>query len=232
MALTLIESTEHKPWERLPDEPLFWYSRYKRFQGLGPKRTMLAALEQERRVSKVPKSTENGKKPKSVAVPGSWKQASSKWRWVERAQAYDDDKVEKMVALMFEDLYNGPALAFNRIMTLRNIFDTITKDFNAHHTYLSPDQRIAYHARMTAILRDIREEMKAFDAPAQLLLVRYFAQKDYADYKSPTSREGFAQLVEKAGGQAALSEQIEAEIARRKEQKELEQLISSAFAEE
>jgi len=231
-----LDQTEKQPWERMENEPRFWYNRFVRFRGLGPKRTMLAALEQERASRKVPKSTQTGKKPKpkskSVAVPGSWKQASIQWNWVARSQAYDEEKVEKMVATMFEDLYSGPALAFNRVMALRNILDSMTKDFNRNNAYLSPDQRLGYYARMQKILQAIADEMKVFDNPTQALLMRHFAAKEYADYKSPLTPEGYLKLVEKAGGQAALKQQIEEEDARRKERKALEQMIDSAFAEE
>lgn len=216
------EQDEKKAWERMPGEPLFWFNRYRRFQSLGPKRTVLAALEQERKMIKAPKSTQNGQKPKpkpkkSVAVPGSWKAASIRWHWVARAQSYDEDKVTQIVAVMFEDLYSTPALAFNRVMALNAILDTITKDYNANNARMSPDQRVAYFARMTTILRDIREEMKTFDNPTQALIQRHYALKEYEEYKSPTSAEGYMQLEKRAGGAEALSKQIEQEIARRKE---------------
>jgi len=57
-------------------------------------------------------------------------------------------------------------------------------------------------------------------------------QKEYENSKSPTTPEGYAQLVEKAGSVEALSLALEKEDARRKERKMLEQMIDSAFAEE
>src|SRR5258708_16004721 len=72
---TLSEQPEKKAWERMDGESTRWYSRYKRFQGLGPKRTVLAAVEQERKQSKAPKSTRSQEKPKPkkpASVPGSW----------------------------------------------------------------------------------------------------------------------------------------------------------------
>jgi hypothetical protein len=213
-----VETPEKKPWERMEGESSFWYNRYKRFQGLGPKRTMLAALEQERCSSKAPKSTQKQEKPKPALVPGSWKAASIRWHWIERAQAYDEDKVEQMVQIMFEDLYSGPGMAFHRVTMLRNLSTTIQKDFNLNNTRMTPDQKIAYYARLTAILRDIREEMKIFDAPTQRLLLRHFAYKEYQDFKSSTTPEGFLQLAERAGGMENVDKLIEAEMARRKEQ--------------
>jgi hypothetical protein len=197
LQLQTTNEPEHKPWLRMEGEPTVWYTRYKRFQGLGPKRTMLAAVEQERASTKALKSTQKQKKPKPALVPGSWKAASIKWQWVERARAYDDDKVEKMVAVMFEDLYSGPALAYHRILELRNLSLAIQNDFNTHRQFLTADQRIAYYARLSAILRDIREEMKLFNPAAERVLLRYYATQEYVDYKAMATTETFTQIAEK-----------------------------------
>ena len=246
------EAQSKKPWERLEGESIFWYNRYKRFQGLGPKRTIRAALEQERRSIKALKSTEEEEKPKHkkrprsskaaaspltevqkpkpVLVPGSWKAACIRWHWVERAQAYDEDKLDRMVEAMFDDLYSGPALAFHRVLLLRNIFTTIHEDFNTNNARMTPDQKTAYYARMTALLRDIRDEMRTFDEPTQRLLMRHFAAKEYRDYKAPTTPEGFLQLVEQAGGMEALGKAIEQEQARRQELAQNRKAIERAMA--
>jgi len=95
------------PWLRQEGEPILWFNRFHRYRDLGTKRSLLATLEQERRTIKVQKSTKSTKKsgvglsektppqakalkavPPSKQVPGSWKQASITWRWVERAKAY------------------------------------------------------------------------------------------------------------------------------------------------
>jgi hypothetical protein len=229
-SLQPIEHDTEKPiWSRLPDEPAFWYNRYKRFQGLGPKRTMLAALQQERLASKVPKSTQNGQKPKpkskSGAVPGSWKQASIKWNWVQRALAFDEDKIEHIVAGMFESLYDGPALAYNRIKTLQNMLDAIDYDLKAY-VYMTADQKLGYYARMQKILQAIADEMKTFDHATQALILRHLALKEYEDFKSPTTPEGYLQLQKRAGGAESLRQQIEAEIAMRKELAQIKEALS------
>jgi hypothetical protein len=232
LALVTSAESEIQPWERQEGEPLFWYNRYKRYQSLGPKRTILAALQQERLFKKAPKSTQKQEKPKpkkSVAVPGSWKAASIRWNWVARAQAFDEDKVEKIVAIHFENLYDTPALAYSRVMMLNGLLETIVKDYNAHYHLMSPEQRVAYFARMTRILADIREEMRTFDHVTQALILRHLTYKEYKDYKSPTSPEGFADLVEKAGGLDAAHKGIEKEDARRKERKALEQLARESL---
>ncbi len=222
-----VENPEIKPWERMDGEPLFWHNRYKRFQGLGPKRTVLAAVEQERKQSKAPKSTQNGEKPKpkkSLSVPGSWKAASIRWCWVERAAAFDEDKVTRIVAGMFERLYDGPALAYNRVKTLQNMLDAIAHDLKVN-VYVTADQKLGYYARMQKILQDIREEMRTFDHATQAFILRHATYQEYENYKSPTSSEDFLQLAERAGGIESFSKQIEAEIARRKELAQLKEML-------
>src|SRR6266700_7372594 len=201
LQLQTTNEPEHKPWLRMEGEPVRWYTRFILFRVLGPKRTILAAVEQERAHAKAPKSTQ---KPKKAHVPGSWKAACITWRWVERARAYDEDKVTKMVEVYFEDLYQGPALAFHRVQYLRNILETMTADYNKNNAHMTPEQHIAYYARMTAILKDIREEMAVFDAPTQVLLMRHLAYKEYEDFKHPLTKEGYLQLAERSGGVDAM----------------------------
>ncbi len=239
LQLQTSNEPEQKPWERQEGEPLNWFNRFKRFRGLGPKRTVLAALEQERATIKALKSTQK------AIVPGSWKAACIKWQWVERALAFDEWKVEKLVQDMFEDLYSGPALAFHRVMELRDMMLVIQNDFNTSRPFLTPDQRIAYYARLTAIMRDIREEMKVFDAPTQRILLRHYAEKEYADPRGLTTQEDFERLrakvvphtslhphgyatneggsylIKRMGGHEAVSKGLEEEDKRRQHEKEL-----------
>jgi hypothetical protein len=225
LALVTSESSEIQPWERQEGEPLFWYNRYKRFQGLGPKRTVLAALQQERRESKAPKSTQNGKKPKPRTVPGSWKAASIRWNWVERAQAFDEDKITRIVAGMFESLYDGPALAFNRIKTLENMLDATIQDLKAY-PYLTADQKLGYYARMQKILQAIAEEMRTFDHATQAFILRHLVTKQYEEQKAPMTAERMLKLEEQAGGKEQLAKALEKESARRKELAQLREWLA------
>src|SRR5436190_13240706 len=92
------QDTPKQPWERMNGESALWYRRFKLYRGLGPKRTLLAALEKEQETLKVLKGTDDEEKPtpsakkrtkadksahltevpkpKPVQVPGSWKRAS------------------------------------------------------------------------------------------------------------------------------------------------------------
>jgi hypothetical protein len=68
-------------WDRQPDEPTRWFDRFERFRQAGARRTLLGCINAERE--------ENGEKRYS-SVPGSWTAASEKWKWRERATAWDD----------------------------------------------------------------------------------------------------------------------------------------------
>jgi hypothetical protein len=48
-----------KPWQRQEGESVLWYNRYCRYQDLGPKRSLLAAVEQERTQITALKSTKD-----------------------------------------------------------------------------------------------------------------------------------------------------------------------------
>lgn len=104
------ENGEIRPWDRLENEPPRWHLRFRIYCLLGPKRTLQAAVLAERMPPIAPESTETTeglrglKKPVTLAtpkisaqeakeeairldVPGSWKDASRKYHWVERARA-------------------------------------------------------------------------------------------------------------------------------------------------
>lgn len=68
------------PWERQPGEPNETYNRFHRYLTLPGKRSLLAAYNSER--------GEKGLK-KATGCPDSWRSAFTRWRWEQRATAYD-----------------------------------------------------------------------------------------------------------------------------------------------
>jgi hypothetical protein len=72
-------------WDRQENEPLRWYARYEVFRLRGPGRSFLGAYNQWR--------VENGKKV-STGTPVCWQEAAKKWRWKERAEAWDLSELE------------------------------------------------------------------------------------------------------------------------------------------
>jgi hypothetical protein len=95
-----------------------------------------------------------------IQVPGSWKQASIRWDWVERAQAYDLYFITKTVEETLEEAATTDlTFPFDRVLALKSMFEAVRKAYN-ENTRKTPEQVCAYVARMQSILRDIREEMK------------------------------------------------------------------------
>jgi hypothetical protein len=81
--------SEAYPWERLPDEPNRWFGRFERYRLMGPGRSIQGACNRER-VGK-------GRK-ESADAPGSWRNASKSWHWIERAEAWDQYLVDEAAA--------------------------------------------------------------------------------------------------------------------------------------
>lgn len=75
------------PWDQLPDEPDETYARFLMYRNLGPGRTLLAAycvhIASFRNASTV------GKRQKPQEVPGHWGNDSARWKWGDRATAWD-----------------------------------------------------------------------------------------------------------------------------------------------
>jgi len=63
-------------WERLAGEPIRWFTRFECYRLLGPTRSLDAAY----RAALV---------RSSGRVGGGWREAAKRWRWTERAEAWD-----------------------------------------------------------------------------------------------------------------------------------------------
>ena len=68
------------PWDQQPGEPNRWYARFEQFRLAGPNRSLLGTLNADRE--------QRGKK-KARSIPGAWTENASRWRWRERAVAWD-----------------------------------------------------------------------------------------------------------------------------------------------
>jgi hypothetical protein len=78
---------QSEPWERQPGEPNLWFSRFERFRLTGPTRTLLGMVNAE--------LVEQGRS-RQLRVPGAWNRAFAKWRWRERAEAWDESERQKV----------------------------------------------------------------------------------------------------------------------------------------
>jgi hypothetical protein len=80
----------HERWLRQPGEPGGWFARYEIYRLLGPRRTIEKAYVVAREAEGL----------KGVRAASSWYENASKWRWRERAEAWDE--AERQVFLQSE----------------------------------------------------------------------------------------------------------------------------------
>ena len=83
-----------KPWDRITDEPAQWYARFQKYLAAGPQRTFVDVYRGE------PKRRTPKKRPKTV--PAGWQTQIKKWRWKERAEAWDVEEADDQMASLEE----------------------------------------------------------------------------------------------------------------------------------
>lgn len=159
------ENAEKPIYLRQEHEPQMWFNRFLLYRNLGPKRTVKAALEQERGRIKALKSTasKNGKATKGdreIQIPGSWKKACIQWRWIERAQAWDEHICEKMVDDYVDKLYAGYGAKEHRVWELHQMVLDLRMQYKVAKNV---QERCLVAGRIQSLLRDIREEMIDYD---------------------------------------------------------------------
>jgi hypothetical protein len=75
-----------EPWDRQPGEPTRWFARFERYRMAGSGRSLLGAVNAEQ-------ADKGGQK--RTKVSGAWDQAFARWRWRQRAEAWDDQQRDK-----------------------------------------------------------------------------------------------------------------------------------------
>ena len=180
------ENDDIQPWHRLENEPPRWHLRFRIYALLGPKRSLQAAVLAERMPQVAPESTENTeifpglKKPVVLAtpkispseakgealkleVPGSWKDASRKYRWVERAHSYDLWVQEERRRRRDEAVKDADfAQSAFRILVL----DVMAQGLRQHlhkGPELTLQESLGCMMRLQSVMRDIRNEMKQLE---------------------------------------------------------------------
>lgn len=125
---------ERTPWERLENEPALWFYRFERYRMLGPDRSLLATsnqwrLERSRRVL--------------TSSPKSWAKARDRWRWQERAEAWDAYLLELVGAReqerRVEILSSGYALQHERIRELDELARLLLDELQTEDKRWLPD---------------------------------------------------------------------------------------------
>jgi hypothetical protein len=75
-----------EPWDRQPGEPNLWFSRFERYRLAGPGRSLTGIWTAEQAEKGVNRRTK---------VPGAWDRAAARWRWRQRAEAWDEHERQK-----------------------------------------------------------------------------------------------------------------------------------------
>lgn len=75
-----------KPWERMDGEINRWFQRFEIYRSLGYTRSIFSAYETERKNLQKPVRFRQGQRH----PPVEWTMNASKWKWIVRAQAYDE----------------------------------------------------------------------------------------------------------------------------------------------
>mgnify|MGYP000169624648 CR=1 FL=1 len=76
-----MDAPEIHPWDMQPDEPVLWFGRFELYRRMGPDRSVLAIYQQSR--------ANKGKERLATYIPGAWTQMANRWKWRERAEAWD-----------------------------------------------------------------------------------------------------------------------------------------------
>ena len=179
------QNEEEKPWHRLENEPPRWYLRFRIYTLLGPKRSLQAAVAAEKMQPLASKSTEVDEtfysnffvtvknkasvdEAKEVAkhtveVPGSWRQASVRYHWVERSRAYDLAAFEEKRRLLRAAVgYAEFAETAKRIVVLDELASALHAAMYKQE-HLSDKELFVYIRHMQGLLRDIAREMKQLE---------------------------------------------------------------------
>jgi hypothetical protein len=121
-------SDERKPWDQLEEEgeSSLWYGRFRAYLLMGFKRSVNAVFHLE---------AEETRDYPSTGVQGHWYEYAKKYRWEERALAYDTHWIEEQDKLIAQEreivLRTGFALQHKRIEALdkiANILIEMTED--------------------------------------------------------------------------------------------------------
>lgn len=88
------KKTGKQPWDQLEGEPALWYGRFVQYRMMGKARAVIAVINQERQLAG---------KVAARQTPGGWTMISTKFRWAERAEAWDLSQVKSTEQLFQEE---------------------------------------------------------------------------------------------------------------------------------
>ena len=123
---------ERNPWDQQEGEPNRWFQRFSAYRLMGPGRSLLGAVNQEK--------ADKGRERQTKA-PGSWNRTCELWSWHARANAWDDDVIKQADAKWREQIM-GEAELLARLsqMGRANINDFIEIDRTGHISNINKNQ--------------------------------------------------------------------------------------------
>jgi len=129
------QQQQHEEWERQPGEPAIWYRRFQRYLLLFPRRSVAAVYHEEHsELGEASNDVERRQK-----VPGLWYEIANRWRWEERAQAYDDAQFAEEEKEAQRVRRSGLALQHKRILALQTLVEGLIKETGEKDRVWLPD---------------------------------------------------------------------------------------------
>lgn len=94
----MTKKSDTQLWERLPNEPLFWFARFRTWLAQDLPRSVLRLYRQEHEKGAIGREKagkgEKRRDPtpflKARTIPHAWRKAKRRYRWLERADAWDE----------------------------------------------------------------------------------------------------------------------------------------------
>lgn len=113
-----MDNEERKSWEQVEGESITWFRRFDRYRLMKWERSIAAVFQEE-----YSKKLENTRK--TLEPDGTWYKAAERYKWLERAAAWDKHRLEErdkqIVAEEAEIIREEYALKHHRIKELNEV---------------------------------------------------------------------------------------------------------------
>jgi hypothetical protein len=137
-----------KPWERTEGEPARWFFRFRNYLSMGSKRSINAVYEAE-------KQDKSGKSSNKAGT--TWYSAAKRYRWQERAEAWDNEQDEQKAAMLREIALTSPFISkAYRLIQLNGMTDALSQTLEQG---IDAVTFIAIAKQIQALMHDIRDEL-------------------------------------------------------------------------
>ena len=134
---------ERKPWDQMEGEPNLWHGRFQVYLELGPARTLKAAAATAGRQAR----------SEPLEFNGAWSAHARRWRWRERALAWDAQQRE---LLALSERNTRAALHSRRVERMEDYLDAVCEVLDAANMTAADEQLArAWLPQMRVFLRDL-----------------------------------------------------------------------------